>query len=64
MRAEADLSVVEDDPDDDKFFECAVEADADYLVSGNHHVSDVGTFRGVTVCSPSEFLSEMSARDG
>lgn len=59
LRVETDLSVVDDDPDDDKFFECAVDADADYLVSGNGHVVDVGEFRGVDVVSPDEFLTEM-----
>ena len=46
------------DPDDDKVFACAVEAKADYIVSGDEkHVLPVGTFQGIPVVSPSEFLS-------
>lgn len=56
---DTDLSVVDEDHDDDKFFECAVEADADYLVSGNDHVVEVREFRGVDVVSPDGFLAEM-----
>jgi len=52
------LSVVEDDPDDDKFFECAYAVDADYLVSGNKdHVLPVDEYRGTSVVSPAEFLT-------
>lgn len=51
------LAVIEADPDDDKFLECAVEADADYLVSGDEkHVQPLGQFRDIEIVSPREFL--------
>src|SRR3954453_145836 len=36
---ETDLTIeaVENDPDDDKFLECAVAGNADYIVSGDEH---------------------------
>lgn len=34
-----DLRVVADDPDDDKFVECALVAGAALIVSGDHHVA-------------------------
>lgn len=49
-----------DDPDDDKFIECAVEADAEFLVSGDEqHVQPIGEYRGVSIVSPREFLEEV-----
>jgi predicted nucleic acid-binding protein len=49
-----------DDPDDDVFLECAVEANADYLVSGDEqHVQAVGEYRGVAIVSPRQFLDEI-----
>lgn len=54
------LTVVDDDPDDDAFLECAVAADADYLLSGNDHVRDIGDVRGVEILRPAEFLERYS----
>jgi len=46
------------DPEDNAIFACAVEAGADYLVSGDEkHVLSVGTFQGIPVVRPREFLS-------
>lgn len=59
VRPDVDLTVVDEDPDDDKFFECAVAGEADYLVSGNEHVREVDDFRGIQVVSPARFLEAM-----
>lgn len=37
------------DPDDDKFLECALSARADYLVSGDKDLLDLGRFRGIEI---------------
>jgi len=51
---QAHLSVVRDDPDDDKFLECALAAGADYLVSSDSHLLRVGAFEGTRIVRPSE----------
>lgn len=51
-----DLNVVEDDPEDDKFVELAVEADAEYIVSGDRHLKALGEFDGIDVRPPAEFI--------
>lgn len=50
------LAVVEEDPDDDKFIECAVEANAQYIVSGNKHLLRLGSFRDIQILPPALFL--------
>ena len=48
------------DPDDDKVLECAIEAKADYVVTGN--VRDFPqTFRGVAVVLPRRFLDLLTS---
>src|SRR3989338_5372606 len=32
------LSIIKDDPDDDRFLECAVSCKADFIVSGDNHL--------------------------
>jgi uncharacterized protein len=44
------------DPEDDKFIDCAVEAEADYIISGDAHLLQVKAFRGIPIYSPKEFL--------
>ncbi|MFB6228592.1 MAG: putative toxin-antitoxin system toxin component, PIN family [Halobacteriales archaeon] len=50
------ITAVEEDPDDDVFLEIATEANADYLVSGDPHLTDLGEFRGTPIVSPAAFL--------
>lgn len=44
-------------PDDDKFLDCAVAAHADAIVSGDRHLLALGSFRGIPILSPAEFLA-------
>lgn len=53
VHPEEEVQIVDDDPDDDKLFEAAVEADADYVVSGDkEHVLPVELFRQAKVITP------------
>lgn len=47
--------VVTADPDDDVLFACALEAKAEYIVSGNKHVLDIKDHHGVRVITAREF---------
>lgn len=51
------LSVVRDDPSDNKILECAVTANADYIVTGDkNHLLPLKQYKAVKILSPSEFL--------
>jgi len=58
------LSAVEDDPDDDMVVECAVVAEADWIVSGDRHLLSLRHYGGVGVCTPSELLDRARADTG
>ena len=49
------FSVVREDPEDNKFIDCAVEAQADYIISGDAHLLNVKAYRGITIYSPKDF---------
>ena len=51
------------DPDDDRVLECAVEAGAQAIVSGDRDLLDIGSFRAISIMSPRQFLDWM-AREG
>ena len=48
------------DPDDDKVLECAVEAHADYIISGDRHLKDLGNFQGIPILTPSALLDMLT----
>ena len=56
-----DLEVIEDDPDDDMVLECAVAADASYIISGDSHLQGLESFREINIVSPAVFLEEHEA---
>jgi len=45
-----------DDPDDDKFFACALSARCKTIISGDKHLLKVSGFRGIEVLKPREFV--------
>jgi putative PIN family toxin of toxin-antitoxin system len=51
------LKVVAKDADDDKVLECAIVGQATYIVTGDRrHLLPLGSFRGIPIVSPAEFL--------
>ncbi|MBI4492031.1 MAG: hypothetical protein HY690_04490 [Chloroflexi bacterium] len=49
-------------PEDDLVLATAVSAGADYLVTGDHHLQELGTYRDVTILSPRAFLDLLTAQ--
>lgn len=46
-----------EDPDDDKFFSCALTAHVPWIVSGDKHLLKVSNYHGIQVVKPKEFLT-------
>lgn len=47
------------DPDDDMFFECAVAAGADYIVSKDKHLLEVEEYQGIQIVKPGYFVEQV-----
>ena len=50
------IEEIQDDPDDNMVLACAVEGEADVIISGDHHLTDLKTYRGITIIDPATFL--------
>lgn len=50
------LNIVERDPDDNKFIECAVAADSKYIVTGDNDLLDIKSYFEIKIVSPATFL--------
>ena len=53
---------VTEDPDDNKFLECAIEAKVDYIISGDPHLLDMKKSKTVKIVTPREFLDIISKK--
>jgi putative PIN family toxin of toxin-antitoxin system len=50
------VKVVKDDPDDDKFIECAMALKAEVIVTGDKAIEAVGEYMGIKILTPQRFL--------
>jgi putative PIN family toxin of toxin-antitoxin system len=50
------IRVVKDDPDDDKFIECAVALKAEIIITGDKAIEAMGEYMGVKILTPQQFL--------
>ena len=51
-----EISEIKVDPADNRVLECAAEARADYVVSADSHLLDLGEYASIRIVSPYEFL--------
>jgi hypothetical protein len=51
-----ELHLVEEDPDDDKFIECAVALKADFIISGDKSLIAIQDYMGIRIVTPKEFV--------
>jgi len=50
------VSAIVDDPSDNIYLACAVEGHANFIVSGDHHLTDLKTYLGIPIVNPANFL--------
>lgn len=54
-----ELDVVKDDPDDNKVLACALAVKADYIVSGDNHLLNLGVFEGIPIVTAKDFTDNI-----
>ncbi|MBU4298732.1 putative toxin-antitoxin system toxin component, PIN family, partial [Patescibacteria group bacterium] len=50
-----ELNIVKKDHTDNKIIECAVEANASLVVSGDKHLLEIKEYKGIKIVSPKQF---------
>ena len=51
------VDVIKDDSTDNKYLACAHEGEADYIVSGDHHLLDLGDYQRIDIINARAFLA-------
>jgi putative PIN family toxin of toxin-antitoxin system len=54
------ISIINDDPDDNKFIECAVSSKAHFIVTGDKHLLNLDMYKEIKILKAADFLSIMS----
>lgn len=55
------LNIVHDDPDDNKFIECAVALDCKLIVSGDKHLKAIKQYIDIQILSPGQFIEQYNS---
>jgi len=53
---------IKDDPTDNKFLACALEADSDYVVSGDNHLLSLKHFHGIQIIDARTFVEKIQEK--
>lgn len=48
--------IIKDDPSDDKYLLCALEGNADFIISGDKHLLNMSSYKNVRILTAVEFL--------
>lgn len=58
------VRVIADDPDDDAVLACAKEGNAAYIVTGDGHLLGLGSYEGIEIVTPAQFLAALAGQPG
>lgn len=58
---ELEVRAVEADSTDNKILACAMEGQADYIVSSDEHLTKLGNYEGIPIVPPKRFLEILRA---
>lgn len=56
VSGETDVQRIDKDPSDNMLLACAIEGKADYIISGDHHLTNIISFEGIAIVTPDHFL--------
>lgn len=57
------IKIIKNDPDDDKFIECAAALKADAVITGDKEVLAVKEYMGIRMLTPKQFLEIHDKKD-
>lgn len=59
INTKSKISLIKDDPADNKFLECAVDGKADCIISGDKHLLKCAGFKHCVIIKPADFLARL-----
>jgi len=56
--SQLEINAIPEDPADNKIIACALEGGADFIISGDHHLTDLKIFQSIKIIDPAAFLKK------
>lgn len=56
IKPQKHVSIIKDDPQDDKYFDCAIYGKAKYIISNDKHILNVTAYPTIQKIRPAEFM--------
>lgn len=56
VEVKSKVNIIKEDFTDNIFLECALDGKADYIISGDHHLLDIGIYEGIKILKAKDFL--------
>lgn len=56
IESKSKVDAIEEDPTDNIFLECAIDGNANYIISGDHHLLSIGSYKGIKIAKAKDFL--------
>jgi putative PIN family toxin of toxin-antitoxin system len=56
-----EVDVIKDDPSDNVFLACAIEGQANFIISGDNHIKALEHYQEIQIMDPAEFLELMES---
>jgi len=50
------INLIKEDPEDNKFIECAAEGNADFIISNDEHLLQHSGYKEIEIVTPNQFL--------
>lgn len=63
IQDEENIEVITEDPSDNKYLSCALNAKADFIVSGDVHLLKLGGYGGIQIATAAQFLEIMKGEE-
>lgn len=59
VEPQREVAIITEDPEDNRVLEAALAGDAEAIVSGDHHLLNLGRFGNIPIMSPRELLKRI-----
>lgn len=54
------VDIIKEDPTDNRIIECALEGNADYIITGDNHLQKLKEFKDIKIIKPADFLKTIN----
>jgi putative PIN family toxin of toxin-antitoxin system len=57
------MTIIKEDPTDNRIIECAIEAEAHYIITGDNHLLRLEQIEGIKIVNPDKMLEILKANE-